>query len=197
MLRAALRSSGALIELIPAAADTADAHVAALTDALEHDVVITSGGVSVGAHDLVRDAARRLGVEEVFWRVAVRPGKPLTFGVRGDTLVFGLPGNPVSTLVCFELFVRPALLALQGARDPAPELVIGALATTVRRNPERDDFIRVRVRHADGTVVLEPLRDQQSHQIAIAAQADGLARIPTGTGELAAGTEVSFLPIGG
>ncbi len=195
MLRAALRSSSALVEPIAPAADTTEAHLAALRSALERDVVISSGGVSVGAHDLVRDAARQLGVEEVFWRVAVRPGKPVSFGVRGDTLVFGLPGNPVSTLVCFELFVRPALLALQGARDAAPELERGTLATNVLRNPERDDFIRVRTRNVAGLAVLEPLRDQQSHQIAITAQGDALARIPAGTGQLQPGAEVSFLPL--
>ena len=198
MLRSALRSAGALVEQIAAPADTTEAHLAALRSALEHDVVISSGGVSVGAHDLVRDASRELGVEEVFWRVAVRPGKPLSFGVRGDTLVFGLPGNPVSTLVCFELFVRPALLALQGAPDVGPKLSRGALATAVRRNPERDDFIRVRTRSVagvGGVRILEPLRDQQSHQIAITAQADALARIPAGTGELPAGADVAFLPI--
>ena len=195
MLRAALRSSGALVERIAPAADTIDAHLTALSGALEHDVVISSGGVSVGAHDLVRDAARRLSVEEVFWRVAVRPGKPVSFGVRRDTLVFGLPGNPVSTLVCFELFVRPALLALQGARSASPELSRGTLATNVRRNPERDDFIRVRTRSVAGLPVLEPLRDQQSHQIAITAQGDALARIPAGSGELTPGAEVSFLPL--
>jgi len=195
MLRALLRSAGSRIEQIAAPADTTEAHVAALDEALEHDVVITSGGVSVGNHDLVRDAAGRLGVEEVFWRVAVRPGKPVSFGVRGDTLVFGLPGNPVSTLVCFELFVRPALLALQGARAAAPALNTGTLATTVRRNPARDDFIRVRTRTADGITKLEPLPGQQSHQIVIAARADAVARIPAGSGELPAGAEVSFLPI--
>jgi len=195
MLRAALHSTGALIEQIAVAADTSEAHIAALGSALEHDVVISTGGVSVGAHDLVRDAARHLGVEEVFWRVALRPGKPLSFGVRGDTLVFGLPGNPVSTLVCFELFVRPALNALQGARDAAPALSRGTLAKAVRRNPERDDFIRVQARGAGGLPTLEPLRDQQSHQIAITAQADALARIPAGSGELQAGAEVSFLPL--
>ena len=195
MLRAALRDAGALIAPIPTVADNVEAHLTALTEALRHDVVITSGGVSVGDHDLVREAAGRLDVEEVFWRVAIRPGKPLSFGVRGDTLVFGLPGNPVSTLVCFELFVKPALLSLQGARDAAPEFDIGRLATPIRRNRERDDFIRVRARRADRTTILEPLSDQQSHQIAIAAQGDALARIPAGTGELEAGAEVSFLPI--
>ena len=107
MLRAALRTTGAAVVQIPAAADTADAHRVALGQALEHDVVITSGGVSVGDHDLVRQVGHELGVRELFWRVALRPGKPLSFGARDRTLVFGLPGNPVSTLVCFELFVAP------------------------------------------------------------------------------------------
>jgi pimeloyl-ACP methyl ester carboxylesterase len=80
-----------------------------------------------------------LGVEEVFWRIAMRPGKPLWFGVRGGTLVFGLPGNPVSSLVCFELFVRPALLALQGHRSPAPPFEPGTLGAAVRRNPADGD----------------------------------------------------------
>ena len=121
--------------------------------ALQHDVVITSGGVSVGPHDLVRSVGEELGVEEVFWRVALRPGKPISFGVRSrspagekrsgpagersrwragqrpqpTTLIFGLPGNPVSTLVCFELFVRPALDGLQGSRTIEPEFGTGIL----------------------------------------------------------------------
>ncbi|HEY5316571.1 MAG TPA: gephyrin-like molybdotransferase Glp, partial [Solirubrobacteraceae bacterium] len=127
MMTAALLTSGAGVEHIPAAADTEEAHRAALTRALEHDVVISSGGVSVGPHDLVRSVGRELGVTEVFWRIALRPGKPLAFGVRGSTLVFGLPGNPVSSLVCFELFVRPALLALQGASSVEPAWIPGVL----------------------------------------------------------------------
>ena len=89
-------------------------------------MLVTSGGVSVGPHDLVRRIEAELGVEEVFWRVAVKPGKPVAFGVRGSTLVFGLPGNPVSALVGFELFVRPAVLALQGYADPLPAVPAGA-----------------------------------------------------------------------
>jgi molybdopterin molybdotransferase len=191
MLEAALRTSGAEQHRIPAAADTVEAHRAALEQALEHDVVISSGGVSVGAHDLVRGVGRELGVEEVFWRVAMRPGKPIAFGVRGATLVFGLPGNPVSTLVGFELFVRPALRALQGAPEPRPPLRSAVLATAASRQRERDDLIRVRLT-PEG---LEPLPGQQSHQIAIAAQADGLALIPRGEGRLPAGTEVAYLPL--
>jgi molybdopterin molybdotransferase len=197
MLRAALRTSGAEVDHIPAAVDTQAAHHAALERALERDVVISSGGVSVGDHDLVRTVGRELGIREVFWRVAMRPGKPLAFGVRGSTLVFGLPGNPVSTLVGFELFVRPALLGLQGAREPRPPFGSGVLAVAVRRLKERDDLIRVRVSRAGGQAQLSPLRGQQSHQIAVTAQADGLALIPRGAGELGAGAEVDYLPLHG
>lgn len=205
MLAAALARAGAVTTRIPAAADTAEAHREALVVALEHDVVISSGGVSVGPHDLVRGIGAELGVRELFWRVKMRPGKPVSFGVRdrsaggfpagarpAPTLVFGLPGNPVSTLVSFELFVRPALLALQGAAEPRPAFQRGTLATAVRMNAERDDLIRVR-RDEHGALV--PIHGQQSHQIAVTAQADGIARIPTGTGELPAGSEVSYLPL--
>ena len=195
MLAAALRATGAWVTTIPAVGDDADAHRAALRQALEHDVVISSGGVSMGTHDLVRGVGAELGVREVFWKVALRPGKPLAFGVRDATLVFGLPGNPVSSLVCFELFVRPALLALQGARDARPAFGAGRLGVAVERNPERDDLIRVRVATAGGTPVLWPLAGQQSHQIAVTAQADALALIPVGTGELAPGSDVAFLPL--
>jgi molybdopterin molybdotransferase len=196
MLRAALRTSGGEVTIIPAAADTRDEHRAALERALEHDVVISSGGVSVGEHDLVRDVGFELGVREIFWRVAMRPGKPLAFGVHDRTLLFGLPGNPVSTLVGFELFVRPALLGLQGARSPRPPFRAGMLASDAKRLAERDDLIRVQVVGGESAqTFVAPLRGQQSHQIAVTAQADGLALIPRGTGELPAGTEVDYLPL--
>jgi molybdopterin molybdotransferase len=107
------------------------------------------------------------------------------------TLVFGVPGNPVSTLVCFELFVRPALLRLQGSADPKPRFLCGVLGTAVTRNPVRDELIRARY---DGGQ-LQPLRGQQSHQINVSAQADALVRVPSGTGELAPGSEVSYLTL--
>jgi molybdopterin molybdotransferase len=195
MLHAALLSCGAHVEHVPAATDDHAAHHAALTRALEHDVVISSGGVSVGPHDLVRSVGQELGVREVFWRVALRPGKPLAFGVRERTLVFGLPGNPVSSLVCFELFVRPALLALQGDPQARPAWSRGTLAEAVRRNAQRDDLIRVRAAGDAGAPVLAPLHGQESHQIAVTAQADGLALIPSGEGELAAGAAVAYLPL--
>ena len=116
MLAAALRGAGADVRPISHVADDAEAHRLALAQGLEADVLVSSGGVSVGPHDLVRTTLTELGVEEDFWGVAVRPGKPVAFGVRGRTLVFGLPGNPVSALVAVVLFVRPALLAAPGCR---------------------------------------------------------------------------------
>jgi molybdopterin molybdotransferase len=201
MLGAALRTAGGIVELIGAAADTADAHREAFARALEHDVVISSGGVSVGDHDLVRDIGSQLGVRELFWRVALRPGKPVSFGVRDRTLVFGLPGNPVSTLACFELFVRPALLSLQGAPEFRPAFGAGVLGSAVKRNPARDELIRVQVAwtalpsQGRGSPVLLPLAGQESHQIAVTARAQGLARIPRGDGEFAAGAQVSYLSL--
>jgi molybdopterin molybdotransferase len=156
-------------------------------------VLVTSGGVSVGPHDLVRAIERELGVEEVFWRVAIKPGKPVSFGVRGETLVFGLPGNPVSSLVGCELFVKPALRALAGEREPLPRYETGRLAQGLRRNSARDDFVRSRSRlDPDGTV-LEPLSGQESHMIVRAAAADALVHVPRGEGELGAGAIVRWL----
>jgi molybdopterin molybdotransferase len=193
MLAAAIEGAGALVVPVAPVADDEDAHRAALERGLEADVLVSSGGVSVGPHDLVRRVAADLGVEEVFWRVAVKPGKPVSFGVRGDTLVFGLPGNPVSSLVCFELFVRPAVLALQGALEPGPVFALGQLAAAVQRNPNRDEFLRARSRIEADRVVLEPVSGQESHMIARAAVADVLVFAPRGDGELAAGEGVRYL----
>ena len=194
ILATQIRSTGATVDRLPPVQDDAESTRAAIERGLEADVLITSGGVSVGVHDLVRTTEAELGVEEVFWRVAVRPGKPIAFGVRGRTLVFGLPGNPVSSLVGFELFVRPALLALQGLAEPRPAYKPGRLGRPVRV-VERDSLLRARARVDDGAVVLDPLTGQESHMIARAAMADALVLVPRGEGELAAGTTVSYLSL--
>jgi molybdopterin molybdotransferase len=195
LLAAQLASAGAMVEQLDAVADDEDAHRSALERGLETDVLVTSGGVSVGPHDLVRSILGELGVEEVFWGVAVKPGKPLAFGVRGDTLVFGLPGNPVSSLVGCELFVRPALLALQGAAAPGPVFQEGRLASAVRRNAHRDELLRARSRASENGVLLEPVTGQESHMIVRAAAADALVFAPRGDGELDAGETVRYLPL--
>jgi molybdopterin molybdotransferase len=196
LLAAALSSGGAEVERLPVVVDDVDAHRAALERGLAHDVLVTTGGVSVGPHDLVRSIEHELGVEEVFWGVAMKPGKPLSFGVRGSTLVFGLPGNPVSALVGAVLFVRPALDALQGAPAPAPRYETGVLAVPLRRGAERDEFVRARRALRDGEVLLEPILGQDSHMIVRAATADALVRVPRGDGELPSGARVRYVPLG-
>ncbi len=194
MLEAAFEAAGAEVERIGRVADDESEHRRALERGLGADVLVSSGGVSVGPHDLVRRILGELGVEEDFWGVAVRPGKPLAFGVRGRTLVFGLPGNPVSALVGVELFVRPALLALQGAADPGPSYETATLSAPVRRNAARDELARARTRPgADGTSV-EPLSGQESHMIARAAAADALIFVPAGEGELETGAARALPP---
>ena len=196
ILAAQLEGTGAVVQFSEAVADDEDAHRSALERGLAADVLVTSGGVSVGPHDLVRRVEADLGVEEVFWRVAVKPGKPISFGVRGDTLVFGLPGNPVSALVGFELFVRPAVRAMQGFADPQPRFRRGRLAAAVRRNSGRDELVRARTSTDDeGVTALEPLQGQESHMIARAAAADALVLVPRGDGELPAAATVEYLAL--
>ena len=195
MIAAQLTAAGAKVTRLASVADDEGAHRDAIRQGLEHDVLVTSGGVSVGPHDLVRRVEAELGVEEVFWRVAVRPGKPVSFGVRDRTLVFGLPGNPVSTLVGCELFVRPAILALQGSNEPGPRWSAGTLAVAVERNPGRDDLVRARSTVTDEGAVLEPVSGQESHMIVRAAEANALVLAPRGEGELPAGSSVRYLPL--
>jgi len=195
MLSAALEGAGAVVDRLEPVADDLDAHRAALEQGLTADLLVSSGGVSVGPHDLVRSVGAELGVEEVFWRVAVKPGKPVAFGVRERTLVFGLPGNPVSALVGFELFVRPALRALAGEAEPGLRFAVGTLAEPLRRIAARDQLVRARSSLEEGETVLVPLRGQESHMIVRAAAADALVHVPRGEGELAAGERVRFLPV--
>jgi molybdopterin molybdotransferase len=195
MLAALLAEAGAVVDAPQHVTDDAGAHDDALARGLAADVLVTSGGVSVGPHDLVRDTLARLGADEDFWGVAMRPGKPLSFGTRGDTLVFGLPGNPVSSLVGALLFVLPAVRALQGLARPEPPFRTGALAAPAARSPARDDFQRAVVEREGDRVVLRPLAGQESHMIARAAAADALVHVPRGTGELAAGAAVRYLPL--
>ena len=189
-LSAQVERAGAELAARGTVPDTPEGTREALRGALETvDVVIVSGGVSVGPHDHVKDALRDLGVEERFWGVRLRPGKPTWFGTRDGTLAFGLPGNPVSAMVTFQLFARPALAALQGAAADARRTT-AVLAHPLARNERREEAVRVRLRHTDDGLVAESTGEQGSHMLTSMLGADGLALIGPGDGELAAGERV-------
>ncbi|HUE25504.1 MAG TPA: gephyrin-like molybdotransferase Glp [Solirubrobacteraceae bacterium] len=198
MLVALAKHSGALTSPAELLADDRVATEAGLASALAGaDVVIVSGGVSVGPHDHVKPALASLGVEERFWGVALQPGKPTWFGTREHVLVFGLPGNPVSAAVTFSLFAAPALAALQGAAVPMTTTGDAVLGTSVRRNTRREQAIRVRLERRDGSTIAIPNGAQDSHALTSLLGADALALIPRGDGELQAGTTVALAPLPG
>jgi len=188
-LAALARQAGALATTAEAVRDDREATEEALAQALDDaDVVVLSGGVSVGPHDHVKPALAALGVTERFWGVDLQPGKPTWFGTRGAQLVFGLPGNPVSSFVTFALFARPALRALQGA-EPLPPREQAVLAVDVPRRG-RTQALRVRLDGSDGTLHATPTGPQGSHVTASLLGADALAFVPGGTGVAAAGEQV-------
>jgi molybdopterin molybdotransferase len=151
---------------------------AAIRDAIEAglagDVLLVSGGVSVGPHDHVKPALEACGVEEVFWRVRIKPGKPLWFGRRGDTLVFGLPGNPLSGLVGFLAFIEPALRALHGESGAEMPTVPARLAVQAEESDERTTFLTSRlVAGEDGVLEATPTERQGSHMTGALGESDG------------------------
>lgn len=189
MLAALAAREGAVVTTAGAVPDAREATEAALATAFEQaDVVVLSGGVSVGPHDHVKPALAALGVRERFWRVDLQPGKPTWFGTRGAQLVFGLPGNPVSSFVTFVLFARPALHALQGA-PPLPPRERATLAQEVPRRA-RTQALRVRLDARDGTLRAAPTGPQGSHVTASLLAADALAFVAAGEGVAAAGEQV-------
>jgi molybdopterin molybdotransferase len=177
--------------------DEREATRSAVETGLEGDVLVVSGGVSVGPHDHVKSAFEACGVDEVFWRVRIKPGKPLWFGRRGDTLVFGLPGNPLSTIVCFCVFIEPALRRLAGEAGARPRLEPGRLTTAARASDGRTTFLTATLRPgADGVLEATPTERQGSHMTGALGESDGFAVAPEEAGELPAGAPVDVLRLG-
>jgi molybdopterin molybdotransferase len=194
MLSGLATNAGAVTAEAQRVPDDHAATLAAISEALDSsDVVIISGGVSVGPHDHVKPVLAELGVEEVFWSVSLQPGKPTWFGTgTGGQLVFGLPGNPVSAVVTFSLFVAPALAAMQGARrDRVPESE-AVLGVDIPRNPRREQAVRVILRRGERLPVATPNGAQGSHILSSLIGADALAMIPAGEGSAPAGTVVAL-----
>jgi molybdopterin molybdotransferase len=190
LIAARCEQAGAHVVSVERVRDDAGATRDALARALEQaDVVVTSGGVSVGTRDHVKPALADLAVEQLFWRMAVQPGRPTWCGLRGDRVVVGLPGNPLSVMVGLELLLVPALRRLAGAAEPGPETFQLPLTGALRQDPGR---LRVRpVRVVSGRA--EPLGADLSHQLGRAAVADALALVPMGDGELSSGTRVDLI----
>ncbi len=188
--------SGGAIEIAAPVADDAEATRTAIAAALEQaDVLVLCGGVSVGEHDHVRGALAELDVEERFWGVALKPGKPTLFGTRGQTLVFGLPGNPVSAMVTFCLFVAPAVRALSGAAEPRRRTV-ATLRSDCEKAPGRAHAVRCRLLFGEHGWEVEPTGAQGSHVLTSMLGADALAILPADSARVAAGSrvEVELLP---
>jgi molybdopterin molybdotransferase len=174
--------------------DERQATEAAFAQALrEADVVIGSGGVSVGPHDHVKPALAALGVEERFWGVRLKPGKPTWFGAAPDgKLVFGLPGNPVSAMITFHLFARPALRALMGADPSGGTRARAILDVPVPRNTNREEVVRCRIDARDDGWHVAPTKEQGSHVLTSMLGARAYALVSAGEGELAAGSHVDI-----
>ncbi len=194
-IAAIARRAGAIVEVRRPAKDDADTTREAVASALEGcDVLVTIGGVSVGVHDHVRPALEANGVTLDFWRVAIKPGKPLAVGTRGETVTLGLPGNPASAMVTFSLFGVPVLRALQGDARPLPSVLRARLADGVTRTPGRLEFARATlVREGDDwQAKLSP--HQASGSALGIARADAFALLPADAASLPSGAVVDVIP---
>jgi len=183
-------SVGASVLLAPRIADEPEALRERLARALEGtDLLVTIGGVSIGRYDLVRPALEAAGAQLDFWKVQIKPGKPLVYGRRGDTRILGLPGNPVSAQLTFGLFGLPLLRALQGQRDPVPPFESARLIGELRQRPGRMGFYRARWSPAGVT----PVDNQASGNVLSLAYADALIAVPADSEGYDAGAVVDIL----
>ncbi|MDD2775566.1 MAG: molybdopterin molybdotransferase MoeA [Gallionella sp.] len=185
-LMAQVQALGITPVLLGIARDDPDELAAYLLRGLEYDVLLVSGGTSVGVHDYVRPTIEKLGVNMKFWRVAIRPGHPLAFGCTETTLVFGLPGNPVSSMVCFEEFVIPALRQMMGHPRRYRRTVTARLAHPIKFRAGRTEFVRVQLSHDGAAYVANATGTQSSGVLLSMAKADGLLVIPSDSNGLAA-----------
>jgi molybdopterin molybdotransferase len=191
-LIAAVARAGALPVPLGIASDQADALRAKLKQAQGHDLILTSGGVSVGDYDLVKQILGEQGAME-FWRVRIRPGKPLAFGFLGQTPLLGLPGNPVSAAVTFELFGRPAIRRMLGAAQVERPTITVTLAGGEQHRTDRRQFVRVRLASDDGQLVAHTTGAQDSHLITSLQGATALLIVPEGEGVIRPGEKAQAL----
>ena len=190
-LAAAVREAGAEPVLLGIARDNRVSHREKMAEGLKADALVTSAGVSAGDRDLVRECLAEFGVRQMFWRVEVKPGGPLAFGMKEEKPVFSLPGNPVSTLVTFEEFVRPALLRMMGHRRVIKPYVQATLRGEVRKKPGKVHFLRVRIEVENGVHWATSAGDQNTGILKTLLGANGIAVLPKEKTVIAAGEEVA------
>ncbi|HEX4823470.1 MAG TPA: gephyrin-like molybdotransferase Glp [Candidatus Polarisedimenticolaceae bacterium] len=196
MLTALLRDEGAAAEERGNVADDPEALAAAIEAAGASDLVLLSGGVSVGDYDLVEDAVRRCGYDVLFHNVAMRPGKPLLAARRERRLLFGLPGNPLSAFAGFRVFVLPAVRRLMGDPAPRPARRRAVLAEALRQRPGREGYVLARLTWPDGEPVAVPVRSASSGDVLSLARANAFVVVPAGTSSLDAGARVDVMAWG-
>lgn len=192
-LAAAVQEAGADPVIVGIARDDLTSHREKLREGLQADVLITSAGVSAGDRDLVRDVLEELGVKQLFWKVDIKPGRPTAFGVRDGKPVFSLPGNPVASLVTFELFVRPALLRMMGHRRVIKPTVSALLQDEVKKKPGRLHFIRVQVEKGNDGYRIRSSGDQNTGILKTLVHANGLALLPPEGERFPAGTPLEVI----
>jgi molybdopterin molybdotransferase len=193
VLSALTLRAGAVARYLGIARDDETLLRSAIEDGLRDDVLVLSGGVSMGTHDLVGKTLRSLGVEILFDKVAIKPGKPFTFGRRGSTLVFGCPGNPVSAYVIFQIFTRAALRRMMGGPRAAPAPLRGVLKTPVRQRPGRTGYSQARATWSGRTYEVEVLPTSGSADFVSCARGNALAIVPSDVTALAAGASIDLL----
>ena len=188
--------AGARVRYLGISDDTTPELKEKVLEGLQSDILMLSGGVSVGDYDLVEDTLQACGVETLFGLVRMKPGKPTTFGVRGTTLVFGLAGNPVSTMVGFELFVRPAIRKMQRSKETGRPVVDALLDHDFRKRPGRRQFAPARTVFSEGGWRTAIVESHGSADLLAMTEADSLAIIPEEYGRLNAGDMVKVLLLG-
>jgi molybdopterin molybdotransferase len=196
-LQAAVQDAGAEPVLLGIARDEPDAIAESFRRALRCDVVVSTGGVSVGDRDWIKSVLADLGGDMRLWRVRMKPGAPLAFVTLEGRPVFGLPGNPVSTMVTFEQFVRPALLSMMGRREIFRPVERARLAEAYRKPAGRAHFVRVELERGDGSPVARVCADQSSGVLLSMVRADALVFIPEDVTDVPAGAEVPAILLGG
>lgn len=190
-LKALIEANGGHARMLPIARDNADSLRTALDLAADADLIVTIGGASVGDHDIVGDVAAEMGMDQSFYKVLMRPGKPLMAGRMGDAVMIGLPGNPVSSMVCGHVFLVPALRAMQGLGEAAAPRQHAVLTADIGPNGPREHYMRARVDNGEITV----FDSQDSALLSVLAQANALLVRPVSASALAAGAQVEYLPI--